>query len=800
MRSSAPAAPTHCLIPAMEVKEVLTGFFNKHLTRKHLLAFPVISLTITLLILLFLRNTSAITKILKLGEAVTVDDQGVSYLTISPDSLVENLNAEFLLAIEMAISRGERAAILDLVLDEDFNLSLAGDLEGSQLISTTTGADPLTINSTDLVENLNAEFLGGYGPAYYLDAGTVTETIDISFLPDLSSLYLAIDGTAADSLLLAGENSAFYLNASNLNAGTVDLGLIPDLSGLYLSLSGGTLAGILDLDGFSVDSLGYITFSDGSIQSTAQATPATFVVCADDSQNTGRCDYVADGTADEVQIQAAISDLPTDGGKIVLLEGNYYISSPIILRSNLEISGMQGTTLHLTVRTNFFKWDEGKTDPDATVDELSDISIHDMEMDGHMELFSAPSSGDADKGKASAIKIFNSSRIDLYNLYIHDMEASYSILLKGRVFPTFDSGATDAMIHNNIFRDIGDVASAALNNGAAYSDHDSTIIQHNLAENIRGNGMCIDVASEGIIHDNILKNVTSTGDEGYAIVTGYDADNITIAGNNISGASRGIANHIGGGTTSDDHVIINNVLRDSPDAVDYAIKLQDSGHIVMGNRITNWDADAINLSGTTNSIISNNVISGIDAGFGVGINVGTGVQNVTIENNTIYDLGTVAQKGWGIRILADGDVTGVVIRNNRIYDSGAGVQGYGIFLQGVTATSEVQIEGNYLEGNIDAALTPTSALSSTVKAIRNRGFTTESSGTATVDDGDTFVDISHGLDTTPAIGDIKVTPTNDLGTAAKFWISDVGASTFRINVDADPGAVTATFSWSILIL
>ena len=720
----------------MDNTEVLAGFSNKPLTRKHLLVFSFISAAITIIAILLLLNLPTVSKLLKLGRAVSVDEKGISALTISSDSLIENLNAEFLdgrLFSDFLLD-DETAADSSLLAGHDYTYYLDAD----HIASGTLGLDFLPdLSSLYLAIDgtaVNSSELDGNSSAYYLNASNLNAgTIASDLLPDLSSTYLPVGGTAVNSLALAGEDQSFYLNASNLNAGTVDLGLIPDLSSLYLSLSGGTLSGILNLGDFSIDSLGYITFSDGAVQSTAQATPATFVVCADDSNNTGRCDYVADGAGDQVEIQAAVDDLPADGGKIVLLEGNYYISSPVILRSDLEISGMQGTTLHLTVRTNFFKWDDGKTDPDATVDELSDISIHDMEMDGHMELFSAPSSGDADKGKASAIKIFNSSRIDLYNLYIHDMEASYAILLKGRVFPTFDSGATDAMIHNNIFRDIGDTASAALNNGAAYSDHDSTIIQHNLAENIRGNGMCIDVADEGIIHDNIIKNVTSTGDEGYAIVTGFDADRITIAGNNISGASRGIANHIGGGTTSDDHVIINNVLRDSPDAIDYAIKLQDSGHIVMGNRITNWDADAINLSGTTNSIISNNVISEIDAGFGVGINVGTGVHNVTIENNTIYDLGTAAQKGWGIRILADGDVTGIVIRNNRIYDSGAGVQGYGIFLQGVTATSEVQIEGNYLEGNIDAALTPTSALTSTVKAIRNRGFTTENSGTATVD-------------------------------------------------------------------
>ncbi|MFW6040165.1 MAG: right-handed parallel beta-helix repeat-containing protein [Gemmatimonadota bacterium] len=72
-------------------------------------------------------------------------------------------------------------------------------------------------------------------------------------------------------------------------------------------------------------------------------------------------------------------------------------------------------------------------------------------------------------------------------------------------------------------------------------------------------------------------------------------------------------------------------------------------------------------------------------------------------------------------------------------------------------------------------------------------------GTATVPNGSTSVSVSHGLDQTPDAEDISVTPTNDLGDAAKFWVSSVGASTFDINVDADPGADTATFAWMALI-
>ena len=79
---------------------------------------------------------------------------------------------------------------------------------------------------------------------------------------------------------------------------------------------------------------------------------------------------------------------------------------------------------------------------------------------------------------------------------------------------------------------------------------------------------------------------------------------------------------------------------------------------------------------------------------------------------------------------------------------------------------------------------------------RNAGYATENSGTAAISSGSTYVDVAHGLDVTPAIDNISVVATNDLGDASKFWIGEVGASTFRINVDDDPAA-DATFGWQI---
>lgn len=70
-----------------------------------------------------------------------------------------------------------------------------------------------------------------------------------------------------------------------------------------------------------------------------------------------------------------------------------------------------------------------------------------------------------------------------------------------------------------------------------------------------------------------------------------------------------------------------------------------------------------------------------------------------------------------------------------------------------------------------------------------------SNGTATVLDGTTSIVVTHGLVGTPTLQDIRVTPTNDLGTAAKFWTSTPTATQFTIHVNADPGAGTAAFVW-----
>ncbi|MCK9601323.1 MAG: right-handed parallel beta-helix repeat-containing protein [Sphaerochaeta sp.] len=75
------------------------------------------------------------------------------------------------------------------------------------------------------------------------------------------------------------------------------------------------------------------------------AMTATIVVAASDSLNKAAANYVCDGTADNVEIQAAIDALPVGGGKVVLLDGNYSIAAIIQVDSYVTIEGQGWNTI-----------------------------------------------------------------------------------------------------------------------------------------------------------------------------------------------------------------------------------------------------------------------------------------------------------------------------------------------------------------------------------------------------------------------------------------------------------------------
>lgn len=166
---------------------------------------------------------------------------------------------------------------------------------------------------------------------------------------------------------------------------------------------------------------------------------------------------------------------------------------------------------------------------------------------------------------------------------------------------------------------------------------------------------------------------------------------------------------------------------------------------------------------------------------------------IIITSDTTADRGALLIANWVLSV-ATNDVTlyaplpGVGV----IATSGNAVrkrtQDYGIRLH--TDAGNVRLgENNF--GN--AITTDLSIGGGTVT------YTKYNSGTATVINTATTSVVTHAMSRTPSINDIKVTPTNDLGDATKFWISTITATQFTINVDVDPGVDTATFVWAINI-
>ena len=106
-------------------------------------------------------------------------------------------------------------------------------------------------------------------------------------------------------------------------------------------------------------------------------------------------------------------------------------------------------------------------------------------------------------------------------------------------------------------------------------------------------------------------------------------------------------------------------------------------------------------------------------------------------------------------------------------------------------TIDANCDNNRVIGNKFSGITN----NGTGNIIRsNIGYVTENSGTATVLNTATSVVVTHGLASTPTR--VFITPKeNPTNAVTYWWVDTLGATTFKINVNADPGASNLDFDW-----
>jgi hypothetical protein len=174
-----------------------------------------------------------------------------------------------------------------------------------------------------------------------------------------------------------------------------------------------------------------------------------------------------------------------------------------------------------------------------------------------------------------------------------------------------------------------------------------------------------------------------------------------------------------------------------------------------------------------------------------------------VANKCIVSGNMFTQPGDGGSIAASGihlefNTHFNVITNNSLETSdGAGETRSLIREESTGGGGDNIIEGNSVTwGGVAPTVSLIESQGANTLVRNNIGWVTEKSGVATVASGTTTIAVNHGIEMTPALSNIWVTPSNNMGTATKFWISGVNNTQFTINVDTNPGATTATFVWN----
>jgi hypothetical protein len=269
---------------------------------------------------------------------------------------------------------------------------------------------------------------------------------------------------------------------------------------------------------------------------------------------------------------------------------------------------------------------------------------------------------------------------------------------------------------------------------------------------IYGNAIGATYGGYHLVANNYIYLGTASGGEGiYGSFT-----NSNIIGNYIYADNHNTGIDLAEGSPTYNDIANNYIYASTYGTTGIVLESGADNNIINGN-FCNSVGPGYCINVTSNSIrIINNQVTGV---------VYTGI-TVTGNNNTLQNNNIVSTQLYTAGIALSGNTNQVT--DNMI--SATNMWGVAISNTGT--------------GNIIS---------------RNTGYTTEASGTATVASGTTYVDVPHGLSVTPSAGQINVVPTNSLGNAAKYWISNLGATTFRINVDTDPGVSTATFNWNISV-
>lgn len=490
--------------------------------------------------------------------------------------------------------------------------------------------------------------------------------------------------------------------------------------------------------------------SDSMIQRRGASQAVTFVVAASDSLHPGWADYVCGGVDDQVEIQAALDEIPTVGGRIVFIPGTYVCTGAIYPKEGTTLDGVYSKAAHLTTG--------------VTLDFTSGC-------DG---IIIGTSGGHFTGCVIRNMRIIGSGSGNVYSgIRVHD--STDMVRLEHTIVRDYKYGiyATNAdSLHIEGIR-LTKCKHGLYTDGTGHSEITAY------------NGYFCECDEDNIKITGTFQSLIIYGNEIYATV----AQNHKYYGINITTASAGalISNnyfrYLGGGvrTEASGTIITSNSFKSmNGDAGDGVIHILNKFADVNNNYFYQSDAEYIRMesNGHYNLITGNAFNSQYSSVMGNVMILST-TGNI-ISNNAIY------YGAAGINITA-GE------RNQVFSNYSGGLTGYDITIG--AACLKTLIHDNI----VNSTNKINNGAGSAVDIYRNYGYITENSGTDTIASASTSKAVTHGLSVTPTAGDIMVTPMESLGNASFFWIDTYTSTQFTIHTNVAPGADT-DFAWKAIVL
>ncbi len=401
----------------------------------------------------------------------------------------------------------------------------------------------------------------------------------------------------------------------------------------------------------------------GLINGTTIESPvgrdSTYTVAANDSTALGRAqaDYVCDGTADDVQIQAAIDALPAAGGKVTLLEGTYDITANLTLGADDAMVGVGWSTILL--------FDDPGITQGVTLDNQSQL------MNMKLELAAGCGTGGA---RPNVVYANGKTQIWLVDLWIVGDKTVADDGSPVRQNGIGFQAVTWSKVVSCLIED-ADRYGIYLGSNSNYNTVGACSFQGNTSYGINIEGSDYNAVTRSTAVGSVQGLYLSSSD--YNTITGnafegnsggmyvYSSDYNTIAGNIVEGNTQG---GIVITTGSDGNTVAGNTSanNDSGGNTYSGIYIFNSNqNVVTGNQASGNGLHGIYIFRSSYTTVTGNVASNQNTGDGINV-TGDGTANADYNSITANTCTGNGDDGIEISEVAPGDANETIVIGNQL--------------------------------------------------------------------------------------------------------------------------------------